>query len=200
MNRNGLKLALVVLLAFGLYSGSAQAQTCRGNAGLALAKAYGIAIGYPDSLPAFVRRNAQFFQQDGPAIRCGRRLAYQLMHAALSGPSPSSVSEHANDVACRAGMCHMGPTIANDIMKSRADLYQLAGFVQSIADTAPRIVKNDLVPYHQSGIYQTSRFVWQMTGSLAQGGILGPGFIPKYRQMMSSMSEWYLLQYTNAMP
>lgn len=200
MNLKAMKTPVLVLFALGLYANGAQAQTCRGNAGLALAKAYGIAIGYPDSLPAFVRNNAQYFRAGGPAILCGRRLAPQLMHAALSGPSQSSVREQANDVACRAGMCRMGPPLANDMLRSQADLYQLAGFVQNLVDTVPRILQNDLGPYHDSGIYQTSRLIWQMTGSLAQGGMLGPDFISKYRQMMSGMSEWYLLQYTRAMP
>lgn len=175
----------------------AQAQICGGDAGVALAEVYAIAVSYPDNVPDFIQKNSPLFQQNGSAIKCGRVLASQLLSAALSGPSPNSIREHAGDVACRAGRCDLGETVSDDIMKNKSDMYQLAGYLQNLVDTAPSITEGDVGPYQNTAIYQTSQMVWGMTESM---GVLHPSDIKALRDITFEMSRWYLGNFARLVP
>lgn len=192
-----IKLLLATIVILGSIVNAAQAQTCSGDAGEAIARAYAIAVSYPDSVPEFVRKNASIFQPNGAAIRCGKALVSQLLSAAISGPSPNSIREHAADVAGRAGRPDLGPPLGDDMLKNRADMYQLASYLQNLVDTLHSITGGDVAPYQNTAVYQNSKLVWGMTESL---GVLHPRDIKAFRDMTLEMSEWYVGNFASLVP
>lgn len=175
----------------------AQTQTCGGDAGVALVEVYAIAVSYPDSVPEFVQKNTPLFQQNGSAIKCGKALASQLLSAALSGPSPNSVREHAGEVACRAGRCDLGESVSDSILKDKSDMYQLGVYVQNLVDTAPNITEGDVDPYQNTAVYQTSQLVWSTTESM---GVLHPSDIKVLRDLLFEVNKWYLGNFASLVP
>jgi hypothetical protein len=176
--------ALIILCWF---VNETNAQNCAGDAGVGIAQAYALAISYPDSVPEFVQRNAVFFQQNGAAIQCGQILAATLQSAALLGPSPQSIREQAMDVAGRSGRPDLGPKVADDMLRTRSDLQQLASYIQDLVNTLPAAAKGDLAPYHSTNLYRFSKYIWTLSS-----GLLSPGDMQAIRNMTMQMSEWYV--------
>jgi hypothetical protein len=191
------KLFLVAVVVLCSHVSVALAQTCKGDAGVAIARAYAIAITYPDSVPEFVKKNGPFFQPNGGAIKCGRVLASQLLSAALSGPSPNSIREQAADVADRAGRPELGSSLGDDMLENRSDMYQLAAYLQNLVETLPSIMAGNMAPYKNTAVYQNSKLAWGMMESL---GVLPPGDIIAFRDMILEMSEWYVGNFASLVP
>lgn len=191
------KIFLVTLVVLCLHVSVAQAQTCKGDSGVVIARAYAIAVSYPDSVPEFVKKNGTFFQPNGGAIKCGRVLASQLRSAALSGLSPQSIREQAGNVACRADRCDLGPIVADNMLKNISDMYQVAGYLQNLVDTLPSVTAGNVVPYQNTAVYQNSKLVWGMLESL---GVLPPRDIKAIRDITLEMSEWYVGNFASLVP
>ena len=177
-------LALITLCCF---VNETNAQNCTGDAGVGIAQAYALAISYPDSVPEFVQKNAVFFQQNGPAIQCGQILAAALQAAALSGPSERSIRERATDVAGRSGRPELGPKIAEDMLRTRSDMGQLASYIQDLVNTLPAVASGNLTPYHNTNLYRFSNYIWTMSSRLVSQEDL-----QALRTMTMQMSEWYV--------
>ena len=177
----------MIILAF--CAREVQSSVCSGDAGVGIAQAYAIAIAYPDSLPQFAKRNAAFFRENGMSIKCGRTLISQLRSAALSGPSPSSVREHAGDVAGRAGRPDLAGSLADDMLGGRMDMFQVASYLEQLIETLPAMVNGNLGPYHSTLVYKNLKYAWDLTQSL---GVMSPQDLKALRDMTMEMSEWYV--------
>jgi len=197
MATHKMKLFLAAILVTSLYVDMAQSQTCRGDAGVAIARAYAIASSYPDSVPEFVGKNRALFQQNGDAIRCGSLLASQLRSAALQGPSPNSIREQASNMADQAGRPDLGPVVADDMLKSRLDMLELASDIQDLVDTLPSIIDGDVTPYQNSNVYQKPKFV---IGILENSGLLTPRDLHDWRDLTMKICEWYVRQFVSLVP
>jgi hypothetical protein len=184
-----------VLILCACSGNGAEANVCNGDAGVGIARAYAIAISYPDSLPQFVKNNPDLFRENGPSIICGRTLVTELRKAVLKGPDIESIKGHAMDVATRAGAPELGPKLGEDMAKGSADVMQLAFWLEELVNTIPSLLQDDPKPYSNTSIYQYSKFMWTFSE-----GLLLPDDLKRFRDMMQEANEWIVTSLSTALP
>lgn len=135
------------------------------------------------------RSMGRYLGDNGPAIGCAKVLSSQLAAHALSGPWQKSIYESSMDIASKAGRPDLGPRVSVDILKSKADMLQLAGYLNDLAVSLPSAASGDFTAYHGTAIYKNSQLVWRFSQST---GILSPADVKAFRQILGEASRWYV--------
>lgn len=155
--------------------------------GARVARAYSLAVAFPDGVPDYVQQNSDGFAEGGGEIRFGEYFIERLRAKALSGPLHDEVYGEAMRIAGEAGAPEFGSQLANDFMQDRTDMLLLADYLESLLDAMTALREGDTKPYQNTTLYQTMSFVW-----LNAGGLVLPGFLEKLQQMAFELNEWYV--------
>lgn len=152
-----------------------------------LARAYSIAVAYPDNVPGYISENKTPMEAEFAQGSFGRYFIDRLRQRALSGPDPGDVNEHAMEIASRAGAPQLGPQLAQEFLKERTDMMLLACYLEDIIGVIPAILQGNTNSYQRTTLYSAMRFVWQ-----SAAGLVLPEFLQTLRQMTFELNEWYV--------
>ncbi len=120
-----------------------------------LATLYCLAVLNPDQLPAFVRSNRSAFQNVARLRQCTSQFKALVTQAIMRAPSRDEVYEGALKVAgSNPELQQLCGGIADDAMKTVADLWLLAGHYSDLVNSVESILLGNVEPYHQIAIYQ----------------------------------------------
>jgi hypothetical protein len=152
-----------------------------------LARAYSIAVAYPENVPGYISENKTPMEAEYAQGSFGRYFIDCLRQRAISSPDPGDVNEHAMEIASRAGAPQLGPQLAQDFLRERTDMMLLAGYLEDIIGVIPSILQGNTNSYHSTTLYSAMRYVWQSAAGLVQ-----PDFLQRLRQMTFELNEWYV--------
>ena len=152
-----------------------------------LARAYSIAVVYPDKVPGYISENKTLMEAECAEGSFGRYFIDRLRQRAIICPPPDEVNERAMQIASIAGAPQLGTQLAQEFLKERTDLMLLASYLGDIIGVIPDILQGSTNSYQHTTLYSTMRFVWQNAA-----GLVLLEFLQTLQQMTFELNEWYV--------
>ena len=152
-----------------------------------LARAYSIAVAYPDNVPGYISENKTPMEAECAQGSFGRYFIDCLRQRAISGPAPDEVNERAMEIASLAGAPQLGPQLAQELLKARTDMMLLASYLEDIIGVAPDILQGNTTSFQRTTLCSAMNVVWQ-----SAAGLVLPEFLQTLRQMTFELNEWYV--------
>ena len=125
---------------------------CSGAGMTAATTAYAIAVAHPESLPAFVKANAELFGEDGEAINCFHLLTEKLMKIESQSNASDQIRHKVLNVFDKTNDRLFNEMVTDFFGRIRFQ----AILIKNLSETLPLLVKGDDIGY------VTSEFFFEM--------------------------------------
>jgi hypothetical protein len=164
------------------------------NTCVLVATVYSVSISYPEELPQYINSNKSALTANRKFDYCIGKLSNALLISAIKSPSRDEVQERSMKIASDAGAPELGSRVADDMMKTSGDMYQLGLYLKQLRNSTPQILNGNIDEYKNTDIYQLSSLVWNLSGNF-----LDPGQVKKLREITFKLSYWYVLSLLQSM-
>ena len=148
----------------------------------------------PLGVESFIRENKLLLQDDGPTIRCARKLGNKLVQDGLNAFGKTDYDRAYGRVLSMGGNRRHAHAIARSLQDGAVDALMVGQELLWIANAVPKAANGDWTAFNTTGTQsrETMRQIWPLYKQMGMQPILDR-FIPLFKPMIEEQVKFLTL-------